>query len=77
VNVGLSSGRVASSIKVTNADQMKELEDQKSNALCRLDGKKELAMRFIGLKNLIKTDIMVIDLGSIFNFSEHVEEISV
>jgi hypothetical protein len=30
---------------------MKELEDQKSNALCKLDGKKELAMRFIGLKD--------------------------
>jgi hypothetical protein len=76
VNVGLDSGRVESSIKVTSADRMKELEDSKPNALCKLDVKKDLAMRFIGLKDSIEHDIMVVDPGSIFNFAEHVEEIS-
>jgi hypothetical protein len=31
-------------------------------------------MRFIGLKDSIKHDIMIIDLGSIFNFAEYVED---
>ena len=48
MNVGLCSGRAESSIKVTNADQMKELEDSNLNVLCKLDVKKELAMRFFG-----------------------------
>ncbi len=76
MNVGLGSGRVESSIDVTNADPMKELEDSKPNALCKLDIKKELAMRFIGLKDSIEHDIMVIDPGFIFNFAKCVEEIS-
>ncbi len=73
MNVGLGSGRVESSIKVTNADLLNELEDSRLNALCKLDVKKELAMSFIELKDSIKHDIMVLDPGSILNFAEYVE----